>query len=133
MNEIRISDDFLLSEFESPDTKEVKIDEKLIKLVQAIRNEIGQPLTINSGYRTPGRNKEVGGAKNSRHLYGDAVDIRTWDTNYTPDEFAELVMKVADEIEIEKENLGIGYYNGRVHVDVRGLNGEVSPAIWDTR
>jgi peptidase M15-like protein len=31
---------------------------------------------VNSGYRNPAHNKEVGGAKNSRHMYGDATDLQ---------------------------------------------------------
>jgi hypothetical protein len=35
----------------------------------------GAPRSINSSYRDPIRNKQAGGAKRSRHLFGDAVDV----------------------------------------------------------
>ncbi len=34
------------------------------------------PRPINSAYRNPARNGRVGGARQSRHMYGDAADIR---------------------------------------------------------
>ena len=37
----------------------------------------GEPIIINSGYRSPQLNRKVGGAANSNHLTGCAVDIRT--------------------------------------------------------
>ena len=36
------------------------------------------PIIINSGYRSPQLNKKVGGAANSNHLTGCAVDIRCY-------------------------------------------------------
>jgi hypothetical protein len=38
--------------------------------------EIGQVKTINSAYRNPARNARVGGAAQSRHMYGDVADLR---------------------------------------------------------
>jgi len=43
--------------------------------MEAIRKLLGVPITINSGYRSPDVNKAVGGAKNSQHLTGQAVDF----------------------------------------------------------
>lgn len=43
-------------------------------VLEEVAGEFGG-LTINSGYRSPGHNKAVGGAKNSRHMHGDAADI----------------------------------------------------------
>ena len=37
----------------------------------------GEPIIINSGYRSPQLNRKIGGAPNSNHLTGCAVDIRT--------------------------------------------------------
>ena len=43
-----------------------------------IREGYGKPININSWYRCKELNAEVGGAENSKHLTGLAVDIR-WD------------------------------------------------------
>ena len=40
------------------------------------RELAGIPFVITSAYRTPEKNKEVGGSVNSSHLKGLAVDIR---------------------------------------------------------
>ena len=42
---------------------------------EKIKNK-DEPIVINSGYRSPEVNKAVGGAPNSNHLTGCAVDIR---------------------------------------------------------
>lgn len=41
------------------------------------RQQLGQPIYVNSGYRCPGLNKAVGGAKRSLHMSGRAADITT--------------------------------------------------------
>lgn len=41
-----------------------------------IREELGKPIYINSAYRTPAVNKQVGGSKRSLHMQGRAADIR---------------------------------------------------------
>lgn len=43
--------------------------------LEYIREKTGQPVIINSGYRSPEVNKAVGGAQASMHLQGLAVDI----------------------------------------------------------
>ena len=44
-------------------------------LLQPLRDKLGKPVKILSGYRSPELNKIVGGAVNSDHLYGKAADI----------------------------------------------------------
>jgi len=44
-------------------------------VLEKIRINFGKPLSINSGYRGPKLNKAIGGAKNSQHMTGQAVDI----------------------------------------------------------
>lgn len=41
-----------------------------------IREELGNPIIINSAYRTKSVNQQVGGAKRSLHMQGRAADIR---------------------------------------------------------
>ncbi|EHR48978.1 putative peptidoglycan-binding domain-containing protein [Saccharomonospora marina XMU15] len=44
--------------------------------LQAMRHALGdQPIRVTSGFRSHSCNDAVGGAPNSRHLYGDAVDL----------------------------------------------------------
>ncbi|MFC7304735.1 D-Ala-D-Ala carboxypeptidase family metallohydrolase [Streptomyces monticola] len=44
--------------------------------LEALRHALGdQPITVTSGFRSQACNDAVGGASNSRHLYGDAADL----------------------------------------------------------
>lgn len=61
------------------------LDEKVIEnlnyscsRMDEIREQYGKPIYVNSWYRCKELNAEVGGAENSKHLTGLAVDIR-WD------------------------------------------------------
>ena len=40
------------------------------------REKLGQPIYVNSGYRSKETNIAVGGAKNSQHMKGEACDVR---------------------------------------------------------
>lgn len=53
----------------------IKVDPKLIQRLEALRQRIGKPIRINSGYRSPEYNSKVGGAKHSQHMTGKAADI----------------------------------------------------------
>jgi len=49
----------------------------LSKWLEVLRERAGTSIIINSGYRSPQLNRKIGGAANSNHLTGCAVDIRT--------------------------------------------------------
>lgn len=51
------------------------------RILQPLRDKLRMPLTINSGYRTLEHNINVGGAKNSQHMKGQAVDFTCYDLN----------------------------------------------------
>ena len=52
-------------------------DEFMQKLI-IVREEFGKPMIITSGYRSFSHNYSIGGAENSPHLYGRAVDVRVY-------------------------------------------------------
>lgn len=45
-------------------------------ILQPLRDEIGGPIKVSSGYRTPRLNRAIGGARNSQHMVGEAADIQ---------------------------------------------------------
>ncbi len=86
----------------------------LAEQLQVIRDEIGEPIHILSGYRTPSHNTSVGGAKASQHLQAKAGDLTT--KKYSP---KELHTKIERLIKAGKlKNGGLGLYRGFVHYDI---------------
>jgi hypothetical protein len=88
---------------------EILIDEQALDKLQKLRDALGKPLILTSAYRSPAHNKRVGGAKNSRHMQGDAFDVRM--ENHDPHEF-EAAARAAGFT-------GFGYYpkSGFMHID----------------
>ena len=90
------------------------IDSVLKQRLEKIVSEYGKTIKVSSTKRDPKRNKKVGGASNSAHLRGNAVDIL-------------LPIKTEDDtvnfIQIASKNGigGIGVYRpGFVHLDIEG-------------
>lgn len=112
--EKRLSPHFKVKEFHSrKDPSDiVKVDEKLLKLLENIRNFTGKAVHINSGYRSPEYNKTIKNASpKSQHCEGKAADI--WIEGVTPAKVAEIA-----ECYLGSSG-GIGVYSTFTHVDVR--------------
>lgn len=112
---------FKKEEFESRDgAKMPKWVENNIKLLcnelEIIRKEVGEPIYINSGYRSKERNKIIKGAKNSYHLKGLAADI--WCKNTDSRELGLIILNLMNEGKIKKGGLKV--YKTWVHYDIRG-------------
>ena len=62
------------------------IDTELVEKLQRIRDVLGVPLKITSGYRCVVHNasKAVQGSRTSKHLYGFAADWRTLNRTVNP-------------------------------------------------
>ena len=71
----------------------------------------GQPLEVVSAYRDPKKNEDVGGAKGSQHIHGNAFDINTANLSY------EDRLKLADAA-WEAGFRGFGFYDNNMHFDV---------------
>ena len=71
-----------------PKTKEEekKVIENLkalcMEVLQPLRDFLGKPVVISSGYRSEEVNRAVGGVKGSQHLKGEAVDIAVENTEH---------------------------------------------------
>ena len=67
-----------------------------LNIKEKIKNKNEEPIVINSGYRSPQVNKAVGGAANSNHLTGCAVDIRVAGMEQLL-RYAVILLDIADE------------------------------------
>lgn len=71
-----IAPNFRVREFACKDGSDtVLIDFDLAVILQSIRDHFGGSVKINSGYRTPGHDKAVGGSGSGYHTKGQAADI----------------------------------------------------------
>lgn len=117
---MQLTKNFHLSEFHCRDGTKVPAEllpnvRELAANLQVIRDTIGEPLHVNSGYRTITYNRSIGGAPKSQHLKAKAGDITA--KSYTPKQLAAVVERL---IKARKINIkGIGLYPGFVHVDTR--------------
>lgn len=59
----------------TPSEDIVKVITNTANQLEVVRKLLGAPIIINSGYRSPEVNKAVGGARNSQHMTGEAVDF----------------------------------------------------------
>lgn len=89
------------------------IDERLLQVLDAIRERVGGPVNVSCAYRCPSHNAEVGGVPNSQHVEGCAADVLVPD-GMSVNELAEIAEECGAD--------GIGrYYDSLfVHVDTRG-------------
>lgn len=112
----KLSEHFTVKEFACRDGSDVvKIDTKLVELLEKIRAYYGLPVHITSAYRTPTYNKSVGGASASYHIKGMAADI-------------VVKGKTPRDMLLRAINLGVkgrGVYTWGIHVDTRAL-----PKLW---
>ena len=89
---MRLSRNFTLAELVATshprlqDTPTLAVIQNLQRLcvlvLQPLRDTLGAPVYINSGYRSERLNARVGGVLNSRHLQGKAADIHCDNLDY---------------------------------------------------
>ena len=86
-------------------------DERMVRIVDQLRKNLGVPITIVSGLRCKTWNAIQGGVSNSQHMYGEAADI-----------YAKGVSQSRVEAELDKIG-GVRYHyaiagSNNVHFDV---------------
>lgn len=97
-----------------------------IGILQFIRERIGHPLVINSGYRCPDHNQSVSstGSRTGPHTSGKAADIRV------SGEAAYHLVRLA----VRQQVTGIGIHqtgpHARRYIHLDTLTGPTRPTIW---
>jgi uncharacterized protein YcbK (DUF882 family) len=119
---MNLTRNFKLQEFASKDgaATPLSVVHKLQGLainLQALRDEIGKPIRINSGYRSPAHNRAVGGASRSRHVIGDAADIVV--AGMPPTEVAATIERLISEGKMQQG--GLKAYATFCHYDCAGI------------
>lgn len=89
------------------------IDEEFLVRLELLRRAWGKPISVTSGYRCAKHNKNVGGAKNSKHRDGIAADL------VVPKKDLKKFAELCDRFFMDG---GFCLYtkSGFVHVDGRG-------------
>lgn len=88
------------------------VDIRLVEALEKLRTILGnKPILITSGCRCQAHNRKIGGASNSYHVQGKAVDIKA--SSVTVDSLHAAAEKIS-----EFANGGIGRYKAHIHVDI---------------
>lgn len=109
--QMMLSRHFRAREFQTGNCNIVIVSKILLSVLDTLREKIGEPIYINSGYRTPEHNKAVGGSTLSYHMYGMAADIRA--DKHTPKQLYTILDKML------KGWGGLEEHETFIHVDVR--------------
>lgn len=118
---MKLTKNFDSAEFDCRDGTKVPAElmanvQELADNLQVLRDDIGEPIHVNSGYRTPRYNARIGGAPKSKHLKAQAGDITA--KSFTPKQLAARIEKLIKAGKMKQGGLGI--YPGFTHYDVRG-------------
>ncbi|MDE5525262.1 MULTISPECIES: YcbK family protein [Elizabethkingia] len=126
---MRLTNNFKSEEFACHDGNQVPEAyipnvKKVAENLQVLRDYLGKPITVNSGYRSPSYNKRVGGAPKSQHLTASAADIRV--PGMTSVQVRAAILELISQGKMH--NGGLGLYDTFVHYDIRK-----QPTRWDYR
>jgi len=126
---MQLTENFKSTEFKCKDGTEVPPEymdnvQELADNLQVLRDAIGKPVYIMSGYRTVEYNERCGGAPKTQHLYAKAADIQI--SGMAPNDVQDEVLRLINEGKMKQG--GVGIYPTFVHYDIRGTK-----ARWGTR
>lgn len=135
MNNVKLSNNFWLSELivsqtaarhgidNTPSAAELNnLKESCENLWQPVREILGKPMLISSGYRSPVVNARVGGSRTSAHCYGYAIDF-TCPSFGTPLEIARFLAKELPKHNIKYDQI-IMEFGRWVHLGYKNRMGE---------
>jgi len=117
----QLTPNFRLKEFHSKDGADMPVAvydniKLLAEELQKIRDVNELPITINSGYRSPQHNADIGGASNSYHMKGMAADFNI--KGVSPNVVREIIEYQINLGKVKQG--GVGSYANFTHYDIRG-------------
>jgi len=98
-----------------------KIDKDFVILLDFIRDEIKEPLIINSACRCISHNQNIGGSPTSSHLHGLAVDLKIENSNKR-----YKVLNLLLGMNFKR----IGIYDDFIHIDINFDKSKPQNVIW---
>ena len=110
---------FKEEEFKCPCCGKCDMNAMFVFMLDSLREFVGAPLHITSGYRCEKHNKKVKGSPNSAHLRGKAADILVTDS-----EMRWRILKFAMLLGFPR----IGIANTFIHLDIDDTL--PSPRVW---
>lgn len=118
---MRLTKNFTKREFKSKDGSKMPIEvlenvKELAFNLQVLRDFLGEPLRINSAYRSEAHNRAVGGSSKSQHLLGKASDLRV--KGLDSEDLYHIIESLINDGKMKEG--GLGLYNSFVHYDIRG-------------
>lgn len=126
---------FTIQELSKTDTKIFNVPaqeerENLIalteKVLDPIREAIGKPIVVTSGYRSTAVNKKVGGSSTSQHVKGQAADI-TLQPNMDNGNLFDMILKISTQGKVKYDQLiweyGNDNYPAWIHISYKKEGG----------
>ena len=94
------------------------MNKDLVTVLDKLREKLGEPVVVSSGYRCPTHNRNIGGASQSYHMKGMAADIYINSDNYSTHQLAQMALDCGADTAVAYPSQGF------VHVDMRGYRAE---------
>ena len=133
---MRLSENFELYEFtRSQDASRLGIDNTpssdvvrelgalVSNVLQPLRDYLGRPIFISSGYRSPKLNSHIGGASDSQHMAGQAADFECWSVSNVRLFHAIRYRFAFDQLILERHDPNQGPNSGWIHLSYKS-NGD---------
>lgn len=94
-----------------PGSGRLNMQKKAVRTFDWIRRIAGIPMHVTSGYRTPERNKKIGGKSRSAHVKGWGADFRARSSRAR-----FLILEAAFKMKVKR--IGLSKKPGFIHLDM---------------
>ena len=120
---MKVTKNFNRQEFDCNDGSAMpeEVEKNIIELaeqLQILRDHIGLPIRITSGYRSKEYNRRIGGVRNSMHVIGKASDL--YMDGMSARELNGVIIDLIRAGKMKEGGVGLYVSKGFVHYDIRG-------------
>jgi len=120
---MKVTKNFNRQEFDCNDGSAMpeEVEKNIIELaeqLQILRDHIGLPIRITSGYRSKEYNRRIGGVRNSMHVIGKASDL--YMDGMSARELNGVIIDLIRAGKMKEGGVGLYVSQGFVHYDIRG-------------